>query len=116
MPGYGFSDKPRAPGWGPDHIATAWIELMRRLGYDRFVAQGGDWGAIITDLMGVQAPPELAGIHSNMPGVLRPDISSALPVPGQLAPGGPAPSGHFAAWEQPQIFSAEVRAAFRSLR
>jgi pimeloyl-ACP methyl ester carboxylesterase len=66
---------------------------MRRLGYDRFVAQGGDWGAVITDLMGAQAPPELAGIHSNMPGVLLPDISRALPVPGQLAPGGPPPAG-----------------------
>jgi pimeloyl-ACP methyl ester carboxylesterase len=93
MPGYGFSEKPRAPGWGPDHIATAWVELMKRLGYDRFVAQGGDWGAVVTDLMGAQAPPELAGVHSNMPGVLLPDIVAALPVPGQLAPGGPPPPG-----------------------
>jgi pimeloyl-ACP methyl ester carboxylesterase len=67
MPGYGYSDKPRAPGWGPDHIATAWAELMRRLGYDHFVAQGGDWGAIITDVMGAQAPPELLGMHSTCP-------------------------------------------------
>ena len=93
MPGYGYSDKPRAPGWGPDHIATAWAELMRRLGYGHFVAQGGDWGAIITDVMGAQAPPELLGMHSNMPGVVLPDIAQALPVPGQLAPGGPPPAG-----------------------
>ena len=93
MPGYGYSDKPRAPGWGPDHIATAWTELMRRLGYDHFVAQGGDWGAIIADVMGAQAPPELLAVHSNMPGVVLPDIAQALPVPGQLAPGGPPPPG-----------------------
>ncbi len=93
MPGYGYSGKPRAPGWGPDHLATAWIELMKRTGYTRFVAQGGDWGAVVTDLMAVQAPPELAGMHTNMPGVIPPDIAQALPVPGQLAPGGPPPSG-----------------------
>jgi pimeloyl-ACP methyl ester carboxylesterase len=93
MPGYGYSDKPRAPGWGPDHIATAWVELMKRLGYSRFVAQGGDWGAIITEVMGAQAPPELMGMHSNMPGVVLPEIAQALPVPGQLAPGGPPPAG-----------------------
>ena len=93
MPGYGYSDKPQAPGWGPDHIATAWVELMKRLGYSRFVAQGGDWGAIITDVMGAQAPPELIGMHSNMPGVVLPEIAQALPVPGQLAPGGPPPAG-----------------------
>src|ERR1700727_1068661 len=93
MPGYGFSDKPRTPGWGPDRIASAWIELMGRLGYDQFVAQGGDWGAVVTDLMAAQAPPGLLGMHSNMPGVILPDVARALPVPGQLAPGGPAPSG-----------------------
>jgi pimeloyl-ACP methyl ester carboxylesterase len=93
MPGYGFSEKPRAPGWGPDHMATAWVELMKRLGYNRFVAQGGDWGAVVTDLMGAQAAPELAGVHSNMPGILQPDIVEALPIPGQLAPGGPPPPG-----------------------
>ena len=93
MPGYGYSGKPQAPGWGPDHIATAWVQLMKRLGYSRFVAQGGDWGAIITDVMGAQAPPELMGMHSNMPGVVLPEIAQALPVPGQLAPGGPPPAG-----------------------
>ncbi|MFB9234983.1 epoxide hydrolase family protein [Plantactinospora siamensis] len=74
LPGHGFSGKPTAPGWGPEHIASAWIELMKRLGYSRFVAQGGDWGAIITDLMAVQAPPELVGIHVNMAGVVPPAI------------------------------------------
>jgi pimeloyl-ACP methyl ester carboxylesterase len=93
MPGYGYSDKPRAPGWGPEHMATAWVELMKRFGYDRFAAQGGDWGAIVTELMGANAPPELIGVHSNMPGILSPEISQALPVPGQLAPGGPPPAG-----------------------
>jgi pimeloyl-ACP methyl ester carboxylesterase len=91
MPGYGYSDKPRAPGWGPDRIATAWLELMKRLGYDRFVAQGGDWGAVVTDLMAVQAPPGLLGMHTNMPGVIPTDVAQALPIPGQLAPGGPPP-------------------------
>jgi pimeloyl-ACP methyl ester carboxylesterase len=105
MPGYGFSAKPRAPGWGPDHMATAWVELMKRLGYDRFVAQGGDWGAVVTDLMGALAPPELAGVHSNMPGVLQPDIVAALPIPGQLAPGGPPPAG----------LSADERHAFEQI-
>ncbi|PWR04826.1 multidrug MFS transporter [Micromonospora acroterricola] len=78
MPGYGFSGKPSMPGWDPEHIATAWIELMKRLGYTRFVAQGGDWGALITELMGVQAPPELIGIHTNMPGVYPPEIDALL--------------------------------------
>jgi pimeloyl-ACP methyl ester carboxylesterase len=78
IPGYGFSGKPATTGWGPERIARASIELMRRLGYSRFVAQGGDWGAIITDLIGVQAPPELLGIHTNMPGAVPPEISALL--------------------------------------
>jgi pimeloyl-ACP methyl ester carboxylesterase len=93
IPGYGFSGKPQQPGWGPDHIATAWVELMRRLGYTQFVAQGGDWGAVVTDLMASQAPPGLLGMHTNMPGVIPPELAQALPVPGQLAPGGPPPAG-----------------------
>src|SRR3954471_20925423 len=87
MPGYGFSGKPAATGWGPDHIARAYIELMKRLGYDRYVAQGGDWGGQIVDLMGVEAPPGLIGIHTNFPGAVRPDVSAAVQS------GGPAPSG-----------------------
>ncbi|MDO3686084.1 epoxide hydrolase family protein [Micromonospora sp. C28ISP2-4] len=78
MPGYGFSGQPDRPGWDPQHIARAWTELMRRLGYTRFVAQGGDWGALITDMLGVQAPPELAGIHTNMPCVVPPEIDALL--------------------------------------
>jgi pimeloyl-ACP methyl ester carboxylesterase len=90
IPGYGFSAKPTTPGWDPAHVARAWIELMDRLGYTHYVAQGGDWGAIITDLMGVQAPPELLRIHSNMPGTVQPDVSKALaihaPAPDGLSP------------------------------
>ena len=85
MPGYGFSGKPTETGWGPDHIARAWAELMKRLGYTRYVASGGDWGAQITDLMGVQAPPGLIGIHTNFPGAVRPDVAAAVQS------GAPAP-------------------------
>jgi pimeloyl-ACP methyl ester carboxylesterase len=87
MPGYGYSGKPSAPGWGPDRIARAWVTLMKRLGYTKFVAQGGDWGAVIVDLMGVQAAPELLGIHSNMPGIFPNEIDMAA------FSGAPAPSG-----------------------
>ena len=78
IPGYGYSGKPRETGWGPDRIARAWTELMKRLGYTRFVAQGGDWGAIITDVMAAQAPQELIGMHTNMAGVVPADVSTAL--------------------------------------
>jgi pimeloyl-ACP methyl ester carboxylesterase len=99
IPGYGFSARPTGTGWDPVHIARAWTMLMRRLGYTRFVAQGGDWGAQITDVMGAQAPRELLGIHSNMPGTVPPDLSKAL------ASGAPAPAG----------LSADERRAYEQL-
>ena len=87
MPGYGYSGKPAAAGWDVAHIAKAWIVLMKRLGYTKFVAQGGDWGALVTEQIGLQAPPELLGIHTNMPGIFPADID-------KLAfSGAPAPSG-----------------------
>ena len=87
MPGYGFSGQPTAPGWDAPHIARAWTELMRRLGYDHWVAQGGDWGALVTDQIGLQAAPELLGIHTNMAGVVPEEINNAAFV------GAPAPAG-----------------------
>jgi pimeloyl-ACP methyl ester carboxylesterase len=181
IPGYGYSGKPRETGWGPTRIAQAWTELMKRLGYTQFVAQGGDWGAIITDVMAAQAPPELLGMHTNMPGVVaaavaghpvgnltrdevldnvtlywltNTAISSArlywentfdffgvhnVSIPAAVtvfpneiykAPRSWAERAypkliyfnevdrgcHFAAWQEPALFSSELRAAFRSLR
>ena len=87
MPGYGFSEKPTAAGWGPERIASAWATLMSRLGYERYVAQGGDWGALITDFMGVQAPRGLLGIHTNMAGAIPPAIDAAAFT------GAPPPDG-----------------------
>ena len=88
IPGYGFSGRPATTGWNSAHIARAWVALMTRLGYEKFVAQGGDWGAIITEVMGAQAPPELLGIHTNMPSVIPPDIDklafSGAPAPANL--------------------------------
>jgi pimeloyl-ACP methyl ester carboxylesterase len=87
MPGYGFSGKPSATGWGPERMARAWAELMKRLGYTTYVAQGGDWGAFVVDQMGLQAPPGLLAIHTNLPATVPADVHEAL-----LA-GDPPPSG-----------------------
>jgi len=87
MPGYGFSERPRGIGWGPDRIARAWAVLMRRLGYSRYVSQGGDWGSVVSDAMARQAPPGLLGIHVNMPATVPPDVARALNN------GDPAPAG-----------------------
>jgi pimeloyl-ACP methyl ester carboxylesterase len=106
MPGYGFSAKPTETGWGAERIARAWIVLMKRLGYKSYVAQGGDWGAVVVDLMGVQAPKELLAIHTNMPGVIPPAIDAAA-----LA-GAPVPAGLSAdeqhAYEQLAAFYKNV--------
>ena len=77
MPGYGFSGKPTSTGWGPERIGRAWAELMKRLGYTRYVAQGGDWGAFVVDQMGLQAPAGLLAIHTNMPATVPADVDEA---------------------------------------
>lgn len=87
LPGYGFSAKPTKPGWNPVTIAKAWATLMQRLGYTKYVAQGGDWGNAVSETMALQQPPGLLGIHTNMAATVPPDVSKAL------AMGGPAPSG-----------------------
>jgi pimeloyl-ACP methyl ester carboxylesterase len=99
LPGYGFSGKPTQPGWDPARIARAWVTLMKRLGYTRFAAQGGDWGAVITEVMGAQAPEELIGIHTNMPSAVPAEVAQAIHF------GGPAPTN----------FSTDEKQAFDQL-
>jgi len=99
MPGYGFSGKPTSTGWGPERMARAWAALMNRLGYDRYVAQGGDWGAFVVDYMGLQEPAGLLAIHTNYPGSVPTDVYAVLVA------GGPAPAG----------LSAEERRAYEQL-
>jgi pimeloyl-ACP methyl ester carboxylesterase len=99
MPGYGFSGKPTSTGWGPERMGQAWAELMKRLGYDRYVAQGGDWGAFVVDQMGLQAPAGLLAVHTNMPATVPADVDKA-----SLA-GDPPPAG----------LSAEERRAYEQL-
>ena len=99
MPGYGFSGQPKDRGWNPDRIARAWAELMKRLGYTRYVAQGGDWGSPVSSAMARQAVPGLLGIHINLPATVPSDVATVL------ATGGPAPAG----------LSDKERAAFDSL-
>jgi pimeloyl-ACP methyl ester carboxylesterase len=102
LPGYGFSGKPTAPGWNPITIARAWTTLMQRLGYTRFVAQGGDWGNAVSEVMALQQPPGLLGIHTNMAATVPPDVSKALSI------GGPPPDGlspdELHAWDQLVFF------------
>jgi pimeloyl-ACP methyl ester carboxylesterase len=100
MPGYGFSTKPTETGWDPARIARAWIVLMKRLGYTRFVAQGGDWGSPVSNEMGKLAPPELLGIHVNLPGTVPPEIFKAIQA------GDPAPTS----------LSADERRAFEQIK
>ncbi len=110
MPAYGFSGKPTSTGWGPERIARAWAVLMERLGYTKYVAQGGDWGAIVTDMMGVQEPQGLLAIHTNMPGAFPSELNQAA-LAGQPVPAGlSAEEKH--AYEMVASFYKQVYYAF----
>ena len=98
LPGHGFSGKPTAPGWTPVSIARAWATLMQRLGYKRYVAQGGDWGNAVSETMALQQPPGLLGIHTNMAATVPPDVSKALSAGGPPSAGFSADEKH--AWDQ----------------
>ena len=102
LPGYGFSGKPTTNDWEPAHIARAWTTLMRRLGYTKFVAQGGDWGNAVSEVMALQAPPELLGIHTNMPATVPPEVSKALATGGAPPAGLAADERH--AWDMLDFF------------
>jgi pimeloyl-ACP methyl ester carboxylesterase len=111
MPGYGFSGKPTATGWDPARIARAWVTLMKRLGYAQFVAQGGDWGALVTSAMAAQAPPELIGMHTNMPATVPSDVAKAL----QVATGVPSTAVADGSYPPPAGLSPEERRAYDEL-
>src|SRR5207237_6715223 len=98
LPGYGFSGKPTNPGWNPVSIAKAWATLMQRLGYTKYVAQGGDWGNAVSEVMALQQPPGLLGIHTNMAATVPPDVSHALRVGGPPQAGLAPDATH--AWDQ----------------
>jgi pimeloyl-ACP methyl ester carboxylesterase len=106
IPGFGFSAKPTTPGWDHGHVASAWVELMKRLGYTMFVSQGGDVGALVADLMAEQAPPELAGIHTNLPFVVPPDVLAQAAQPGKPPPAGLSDDER-SAYEQVNTFLAK---------
>jgi pimeloyl-ACP methyl ester carboxylesterase len=102
LPGYGYSGKPTAPGWNPLSIADAWIALMQRLGYAKFVAQGGDWGNAVSEVMALKAPPSLLAIHTNMPATVPPDIAKALAM--HEAPPASLTPDERRAWDQLDFF------------
>ena len=115
MPGYGFSGKPTTTGWDPARIARAWVVLMKRLGYTKYVAQGGDWGAIVMDLMAMQGPPELIGIHTNLPGAVPADIDKAArPVRRRRQVSRPRRSARTSGWSF--VYSKDVATAFMGPR
>src|SRR3954454_21372664 len=115
MPGYGFSGKPAATGWGPERMARAWAELMKRLGYTRYVATGGDWGAFVMDQMGLQAPAGLLAIHTNMPATVPADVQQALNA-GNAPPAGLSPEEHRAYEELVRTFKQVDYAKYMASR
>src|SRR4051812_30798637 len=115
MPGYGFSGKPTSTGWGPERMAGAWAELMKRLGYTRYVAQGGDWGAFVVDQMGLQAPEGLLAIHTNMPATVPVDVDEALQA-GEPPPPGLSPEERRAYEQLERTFKQVEYALFMAAR
>jgi pimeloyl-ACP methyl ester carboxylesterase len=115
MPGYGFSGKPTSTGWGPERMGRAWAALMTRLGYTRYVAQGGDWGAFVVDQMGLQAPTGLLAIHTNMPATVPPDVDKAL-LSGAPAPAGLSPDEQRAYEQLVRTFKQVEYAKYMAVR
>ncbi|MEU4097489.1 epoxide hydrolase family protein [Streptomyces sp. NPDC026673] len=107
LPGYGFSGKPTSSGWNPERVASAWIELMQRLGYTKYAAQGGDWGSIVVDLMALQQPEGLVGLHTNMPGIFPPAVEAAI------AAGNPLPSDIVLANDEEKAAVAQLDFVYR---